>query len=72
MRALVQRVRYARVKVAGETVGEIGAGLLILLGVAAETGELGFDRASLLSALKKLLPPKLHEINKKALAELFA
>ena len=39
MRALVQRVRYARVKVAGETVGEIGAGLLILLGVAAEDTE---------------------------------
>ena len=36
MRALVQRVRYARVKVAGETVGEIGAGLLILLGVGLE------------------------------------
>lgn len=39
MRALVQRVRYARVKVAGETVGEIGAGLLILLGIAAEDTE---------------------------------
>ena len=39
MRALVQRVSYARVKVAGETVGEIGAGLLILLGVAAEDTE---------------------------------
>ena len=36
MRALVQRVSYARVKVAGETVGEIGAGLLILLGVGLE------------------------------------
>ena len=33
MKALVQRVGYARVKVAGETVGEIGAGLLILLGI---------------------------------------
>ena len=33
MRALVQRVTFARVKVAGETVGEIGNGLLILLGV---------------------------------------
>ena len=40
---------------------------VLLLGVAAETGELGFDRDSLLSALKKLLPPKLHEINQKAL-----
>ena len=39
MRALVQRVKYARVKVAGETVGEIGAGLLILLGVGADDTE---------------------------------
>lgn len=33
MRAVVQRVRRARVTVAGETVGEIGPGLLVLLGV---------------------------------------
>jgi D-tyrosyl-tRNA(Tyr) deacylase len=34
MRAVVQRVTEARVEVAGEPVGEIGAGLLVLLGVA--------------------------------------
>lgn len=39
MRALVQRVKYARVKVGGETVGEIGNGLLILLGVGLEDSE---------------------------------
>jgi D-tyrosyl-tRNA(Tyr) deacylase len=33
MRAVVQRVTQARVDVAGETVGEIGAGLVVLLGV---------------------------------------
>jgi D-aminoacyl-tRNA deacylase len=34
MRALLQRVSHARVTVEGSTVGEIGPGLLILLGVA--------------------------------------
>jgi D-aminoacyl-tRNA deacylase len=33
MRAVIQRVRRARVKVADETVGEIGRGLLVLLGI---------------------------------------
>jgi D-tyrosyl-tRNA(Tyr) deacylase len=34
MRAVVQRVSRAKVDVAGETAGEIGPGLLVLLGVA--------------------------------------
>ena len=33
MRAVIQRVRHAGVVVDGETVGEIGPGLLVLLGV---------------------------------------
>ena len=39
MKALVQRVKYARVRIADETVGEIGAGLLILLGIGQEDTE---------------------------------
>ena len=44
MKAVVQRVSAARVAVSGETVGEIGAGLCVLLGVAAEDGEEGASR----------------------------
>ncbi|MBA3484613.1 MAG: D-tyrosyl-tRNA(Tyr) deacylase, partial [Pirellulales bacterium] len=39
MRACIQRVSSARVVVDGETVGEIGRGLLVLLGVAVDDGE---------------------------------
>jgi len=39
MRVCIQRVSSARVVVEGETVGEIGRGLLVLLGVAADDGE---------------------------------
>jgi D-tyrosyl-tRNA(Tyr) deacylase len=36
MRACVQRVSQAQVTIAGESVGRIGRGLLVLLGVAAD------------------------------------
>ena len=39
MRALVQRVSRARVKIHGQTISEIGKGLLILLGVGHQDGE---------------------------------
>jgi len=39
MRALVQRVARARVTVAGRVTGEIGPGLLVLLGAARADGE---------------------------------
>ncbi len=39
MRAVLQRVTRASVSVAGETVGEIGGGLVVLLGVARDDTE---------------------------------
>jgi len=39
MRAVVQRVRRAQVEVAGEVVGRIGRGLLVLLGAGTGDGE---------------------------------
>ncbi|HTW42518.1 MAG TPA: D-aminoacyl-tRNA deacylase [Solirubrobacteraceae bacterium] len=44
MRALVQRVSRAAVRVHEETVAEIGPGLLVLLGVAREDDEAAADR----------------------------
>lgn len=39
MRAVIQRVTQAKVSVDGETIGAIGAGLLVLLGVAKDDAE---------------------------------
>jgi D-tyrosyl-tRNA(Tyr) deacylase len=44
MRAVVQRVSAARVLVDGELVGEVGRGLCVLLGVAAEDDEAVAER----------------------------
>jgi D-tyrosyl-tRNA(Tyr) deacylase len=44
MRAVVQRVERAAVRVDGVTVGEIGAGLLVLLGVARGDGPAQAER----------------------------
>lgn len=43
MRAVVQRVRHCRVLVDGSTVGEIGPGLLVLLGVGKTDNEAAAD-----------------------------
>lgn len=53
MRALVQRVSSASVRVEGQLVGSIGAGMLVLLGVGISDGEAEADRlAAKLSKLR--------------------
>ena len=44
MRAVVQRVSEARVEVDGKTVGETGAGLCVLLGVARDDDAVAAER----------------------------
>ena len=52
MISVIQRVRRARVQVAGETVGEIGPGLLVL--VCAQPGDTEAQAAKLVDKLLKL------------------
>jgi len=43
MRLVIQRVKEARVKIKDEIVGEIGAGLLVFLGVGQDDTEADVD-----------------------------
>jgi D-tyrosyl-tRNA(Tyr) deacylase len=56
MRAVLQRVTRASVRVGGETVGEIGAGLVVLLGVARDDEE-----ADALYLVEKVLSLRVFE-----------
>ena len=56
MKLVIQRVKSARVEVDGKTAGEIGAGLLVLIGVGREDTEADADKY-----LKKLLGLRIFE-----------
>ncbi len=57
MRAVLQRVSEANVSVAGETVGSIGPGLLVLLGVATGDTDRDADYVASKIADLRLFPP---------------
>jgi D-tyrosyl-tRNA(Tyr) deacylase len=58
MRAVVQRVSSARVRVGDEVVGEIGQGLLVLLGVGkGDTPEVGAALARKIALLRIFADP---------------
>src|SRR5579885_2319221 len=56
MRAVIQRVRRAAVRVGSKTVGEIGAGLLVLAGVAAGDTEEAVEYIAEKTAALRIFP----------------
>jgi len=64
MRILVQRVKEARVQVDGVTVGEIGAGLLVFLGIAKPdtTADADYLAAKILSL--RIFPDHQDKMNR--------
>lgn len=67
MRAVVQRVTEARVKVDNETVGEIGTGLLVLLGVKKGDSEEDLDYLADKIANLRIFPDNQGRMNLSAL-----
>ena len=67
MRAVVQRVSRARVVVEGDTVGEIGRGLVVLVGVAADDGP--GDAAALAAKIAglRIFPDEERRMNRSVL-----
>ncbi len=63
MIALIQRVTGARVVVAGATIGEIGAGLLALIGVAKADGEANVRRLAERLLVYRVFPDTAGRMN---------
>lgn len=64
MRAVIQRVATASVRVAGATVGEIGPGLLALIGVAHGDGAATAERMAATIAHLRIFPDAAGRMNR--------
>ena len=67
MRAVVQRVREARVAVAGETVGAVERGLLVYLGVGRDDGERDLEYLAAKVAGLRIFPDGERSMNRSVL-----
>ena len=63
MRALVQRVSRAQVRVGGEVVSAIGPGLLVLLGVSHEDSERSAERLAEKTLALRIFPDAAGQMN---------
>lgn len=68
VRAVVQRVSRASVRVGGETVGEIGAGLMVLVGVTHSDGPPEAERMATKVANLRLFDDEAGVMNQSVLA----
>ena len=67
MRAVVQRVSEARVRVDSEVVGEIRGGLLVFLGVGREDGEQDVDFLAEKISNLRIFPDEAQKMNRSLL-----
>jgi D-tyrosyl-tRNA(Tyr) deacylase len=67
VRAVVQRVAEASVRVAGETVGSIGPGLVVLLGVAVDDREADADSLADKVLNLRVFPDEAGQMNRSVL-----
>jgi D-tyrosyl-tRNA(Tyr) deacylase len=67
VRAVVQRVTEASVRVAGETVGSIGPGLVVLLGVAVNDTEADADSLADKVLNLRVFPDEAGQMNRSVL-----
>ncbi|MGE4326140.1 MAG: D-aminoacyl-tRNA deacylase [Pseudodonghicola sp.] len=67
MRALIQRVSEARVKVDGETIGEIGAGLLVLICAMQGDTEANADKLAAKIAKLRIFKDEAEKMNRSLL-----